>query len=193
MHCPRCGNEARASRTTCPHCGEQLQDAMLATRERDGARRSQDRTARCGYCGCLSPEGAAFCTGCGQILDGTGRCPSCGGSIAAFDRHCAGCGLTLRHGTKSKVSSRPLAALILAIVPGMFSLWGIGHLFAGKLKKGLLFLFMGLLMMLVGPFPLAFIVLFLPDLAFLIVVGAIAWVVLWLYQSVDAYREAGGE
>lgn len=52
---------------------------------------------------------------------------------------------------------------------------------------------MGLLMTIVAPITLLLFDQDSGDLAFWVVIGVVAWVGLWLYQSVDAYWAAGGE
>jgi len=92
-----------------------------------------------------------------------------------------------------KPSSKPVAALVLGLVPGLLSLWGIGHIFAGRINRGLAFLVLGLAMTVVAPVALIFLAPDMGGLLVLSVLGAVAWVVLWLYQSIDAYRMAGGD
>jgi hypothetical protein len=82
---------------------------------------------------------------------------------------------------------------MLGLIPGLFSIWGMGHFFAGSDKRGLAFFLLGLFMAFVAPVALIFFVQGLGDLLLLLVIGVIAWVALWLFQSVDAYREAGGD
>ena len=94
-------------------------------------------------------------------------------------------------------SGRPVAALLFGLIPGLLSLWGIGHFFAGRLTKGLIFFLLGLLLMPISAlFIFSFTALLYLDwwgtVALIIIFGAI-WIALWLYQSLDAYHEAGGE
>jgi hypothetical protein len=98
----------------------------------------------------------------------------------------------LRPGKITQTSLRPIAALILGIIPGLLSIWGIGHIFAGNSGKGIALLVLGLLMAFVGPLILLLLAPNLGDLAILAIIGIIAWIILWLYQSIDAYWEAGG-
>ncbi len=86
-----------------------------------------------------------------------------------------------------------MAALVLGLVPGLLSLWGIGHIFAGRINRGLGFLLLGLVMAVVAPVTMVLLVRDLGGLAILSALGAVAWVVLWLYQSIDAYYVAGGD
>jgi hypothetical protein len=69
----------------------------------------------------------------------------------------------------------------------------MGHFFAGSFTRGLGFFLLGLFMIFVAPLALLFLVQSSSDLFFLIIIGVIIWICLWLFQSVDAYWEAGGE
>lgn len=190
MECPRCGKENRASRTVCLGCGHQLKGSEAPEKSPQpyavGA-------ARCDNCGSYVKEGARFCTECGQPADGNVECPECRSRVGAADRYCAGCGRVLRPAKVPKPSSKPVAALVLGLVPGLLSLWGIGHIFAGRINRGLAFLVLGLAMTVVAPVALIFLAPDMGGLLVLSVLGAVAWVVLWLYQSIDAYRMAGGD
>jgi hypothetical protein len=86
-----------------------------------------------------------------------------------------------------------VAALVLGLVPGLLSLWGIGHIFAGRIDRGLAFLVLGLVMSLVAPATLLLVVRDTGGRAILYALGMVAWIILWLYQSIDAYHVAGGD
>jgi len=188
MFCPRCGAEVRVSRDNCDQCG-----CPLHTREIIDDEVKSAPPLRCGNCDHLSPLGSTFCTYCGLPLGEPRQCPECHGTIRSLDRYCGKCGKVLRPERITRTSLRPLAALILAIVPGILSVWGIGHFFAGKVRRGLAFLALGLLMTVVAPPTLFFLVHDIGGLALMAVVGIVIWVAVWLFQSVDAYWEAGGE
>ncbi len=191
MLCPRCGKENRASRTVCLGCGHQLQGAGSPGGE--GLQPHAAGANNCSNCGAYIPAEARFCTACGQPAYGNAECPECRSRIGASDRYCPGCGRPLRPVKAPRRSSRPVAALVLGLVPGLLSLWGIGHLFAGRIDRGLAFLFLGLVMSFVAPVTLVTLVQDIGGLAVLTVLGAVAWVVIWLFQSIDAYRVAGGD
>lgn len=123
MRCPGCGKEVRASRATCLRCGYQLQGTERQAVSA-GLGPGVNWTAWCINCGNSIREGTRVCTQCGQPAEGTDECPECRSRITAIDRYCPGCGRALRPGRTIRSLGRPVAALILGIVPGLFSLWG---------------------------------------------------------------------
>lgn len=192
--------ENRASRTVCVSCGHQLQYDISTGSEGSNPQSHAIEGNRCGNYGRYVPGGARFCTACGQPADGNTVCPECHSRIGPMDRYCPGCGRALRPEKAPRFTSRPVAAMMLGLVPGLLSLWGVGHLFAGRLERGIAFLVMGLVMNYVAPLSLIPLFQYVWDapntwwgLAFLSVLGAVAWIVLWLFQSIDAYRVAGGD
>lgn len=178
----------RASRDHCDQCG-----SAVSTKENVENEVKNASPARCGNCGHLSPPGSDFCTYCGLPLGDPRQCPECHGPIRSLDRFCGKCGRVLRPERITRTSLRPLAALVLAIIPGMLSIWGIGHLFAGKVRRGLAFLALGLVMTLVAPITLLFLVQDMGGRTVLWLIGIVIWVATWIFQSMDAYWEAGGE
>src|ERR1700719_2459139 len=77
-------------------------------------------------------------------------CPTCGRLVSLEASYCPACSAPLRR-TSSYSSSRqpyyaetasaprknPRLAAVLALVPGFFGLWGLGHIYAGSIAKGL--------------------------------------------------------
>lgn len=151
MQCPRCGKENRASRTVCVSCGHQLQYDISTGSEGSNPQSHAIEGNRCGNCGRYVPGGARFCTACGQPADGNTVCLECHSRIGPMDRYCPGCGRALRPEKAPRFTSRPVAAMMLGLVPGLLSLWGVGHLFAGRLERGIAFLVLGLVMNYVAP------------------------------------------
>jgi hypothetical protein len=82
---------------------------------------------------------------------------------------------------------------MLGLVPGLFSIWGLGQLFSVSIKKGALFFVLGVVMTLVNPFTLIATINGQGELAGLSVLGMVLWAALWILQAIDAYWEAGGE
>jgi hypothetical protein len=150
------------------------------------------RKVNCRNCNTSNDEEGKYCTHCGLLISDLKECPDCHASIDFVGRYCPRCGRTLRPVKIDGSSVRPLAALIFGIIPGMFSIWGVGHFFAGSANKGFLFFCMGLFMAIVAPVTIFLFSNNIGDLIFWAIIGAIVWVILWLYQSVDAYWEAGG-
>jgi TM2 domain-containing membrane protein YozV len=84
----------------------------------------------------------------------------------------------------------PNIALILALIPGLFGFLGIGHLYIGRIVRGIILLFSGFI---IGPLIVALAFLLTMDPVVLIVVG-IFWIIIWLilliWQTMDAYQLA---
>jgi len=84
-------------------------------------------------------------------------CPGCGRAVESSLVYCSYCGVSLRTpsyssrqpyqtvGTYKRQEKRPWVAVGLALVLGVFGLWGIGHLYAGKFARGIGLLFVGLI------------------------------------------------
>jgi hypothetical protein len=205
MKCPNCGEESGASRTRCLKCGSPLlnNDVKASNLEEssNGPELKQPHLRKgsrgCSNCGWFNRENARFCTKCGIFLEGPAACPQCHGQVRPSDIYCQSCGHMVRVVSLTNRIGRPIGALLLGLIPGLLSLWGVGHFFAGNYGKGILFLLLGLLLLPISMFSvLSFGISMSHDLwlvvAWVILTGII-WIVLWLYQSVDAYHEAGGE
>jgi TM2 domain-containing membrane protein YozV len=96
----------------------------------------------------------------------------------------------------------PGIAALLALFLGFLGILGIGHIYAGKLAKGLILLVVGLLFA-----PLAFIFIFFSFVPFIamgrgiglglgaallvvVVILGVAWLAIRIWSTVDAYRTA---
>lgn len=93
----------------------------------------------CSECGRLEHGDTEFCTRCGALkADGYAYlfCENCGHALAEGATYCVNCA---RSGTAYNVTEdrRYFIALILAAVPGMFDMFGLGHIFLGRWVKGL--------------------------------------------------------
>lgn len=183
MTCTQCGEEREDGTGYCSGCGTFIGQTSEAP----------STIASCPSCGAVNERSDCFCVQCGFRMDRPNECPGCSNPVGRKDQICTRCGRFLRPVKKYKVTHRPLAALVLGLVPGLLSLWGIGHIFAGSSKRGFVFLAIGLMMLLVAPVSLLVLISVDPDLLGLAVIGVLVWVALWLYQSVDAYWEAGGD
>jgi len=83
-------------------------------------------------------------------------CQGCGRAVEPDLPYCSYCGASLRNTSYSsrqpyqtietykRQGKRPWVAAGLALVLGLFGLWGIGHLYAGKFARGIGLLFTGL-------------------------------------------------
>jgi TM2 domain-containing membrane protein YozV len=84
----------------------------------------------------------------------------------------------------------PGIAALLAAILGIWGLMGIGHIYVGKIAKGVVFLIVGIILagLVWVSFALGFLTLgfgFIFTLIF-----AVILVILWIYQIVDAYNLA---
>ena len=150
--------------TTCPNCNSLIPDGRSS----------------CNSCGTpiKQNESGGFCSNCGSSLtDKSASCPQCGHTKTTFNTppspNLSGTPHTLLYKSEG-------TALILAIILGLFGLNGIGHLYLGKISRGV-----GLL--------IGSIVLFWVGIATLIfVVGAVLLVIyflLFIWQIIDAKNQ----
>jgi hypothetical protein len=70
---------------------------------------------------------------------------------------------------------------------------GDRSLFSGKIGNGILFFIMGLILSPVATLIAVALRPYWGNLAILMFIGMIIWILLWLFLSLDAYWEAGGE
>lgn len=154
-------------------------------------------TIRCRDCNAVSPNWSEFCIHCGHIfsdeerassdssaercricyselIPGSGSCPSCGAPVA---------GKVSEHSLRTS-----MVAKLLALVPGVFNLFGLGHLYLGKYVKALILLVVSVALRLAndawvvpGEIPHA-------DVAWLVVSLSV-----FVYQLWDVYRIADHE
>lgn len=117
----------------------------------DQGRPVSEQRVKCHNCGYYNVEGGKYCTHCGLLISNLKECPDCHAPIAYNDRYCPRCGRVIRPEKITGFSVRPLAALILSIIPGMFSIWNMGHFFAGSPNKGLALFLLGLMLVIVAP------------------------------------------
>lgn len=75
------------------------------------------------------------------------------------------------------------AAILLAVIPGLFGLLGIGHIYIGRRRRGACYLLFGLLVIVLA---IVYLSIFSPEFAILMGIFA----VLWVLQIVDVYRLA---
>jgi hypothetical protein len=93
----------------------------------------------CSECGRTEYGDIGFCTGCGALrADGTEHpvCKNCGSVLAEGTSYCGSCSRPVNaYGAAG--DRRHFLALIFAVVPGMFDIFGLGHIFLGKWIRGL--------------------------------------------------------
>ncbi len=109
----------------------------------------------CPECGSPIDDDADFCYRCGckkskatvQFNNGfqAGACPNCGAEVHEGEMFCRHCGSPLNSASPLKVDTNGTVALILALVPGFFSIYGLGHLYLKEWIRGGMFLAMSAL------------------------------------------------
>jgi len=78
-------------------------------------------------------------------------CPNCGREVAESDVKCPSCGHLLKTTAMPVVVLKsPGKAAILAFLPGLVGIWGLGHLYLGRFLKGLAILAVGIVLAIMG-------------------------------------------
>ena len=79
-------------------------------------------------------------------------CRKCGKEISQDARFCPYCGADQQAPTPQPTAQVGLErkntglAAVLALIPGIFGLWGVGHIYVGKIGRGILLLILGVLL-----------------------------------------------
>lgn len=123
-------------------------------------------------------------------------CTHCGAIISKEAEICPKCGVRVKGPPRPRVIERKSTGLaaVLALILGFFGLWGVGHIYVGKLGRGFALLIIGVLLA-IGGFLLIIGAAFAGGLAGL-AGGAIFWVITiillvgWIWQTFDAYNLA---
>ena len=76
-------------------------------------------------------------------------CPECSKKVSPKAETCPKCGVRIKPAIEAKVrvagSKSPIVADVLALLPGFFGLWGMGHIYVRKIRRGALLLIGGLI------------------------------------------------
>jgi TM2 domain-containing membrane protein YozV len=120
-------------------------------------------------------------------------CPKCGKEVKAEDVFCPSCGYNLKSVVKPSMPlehKSPGIAAVLALVLGAFGLMGVGHIYVGRLARGIVLLIVGIILAVLtfGSFLLGFATLGLGWVG-AIIFGVILFI-LWIWQIFDAYHLA---
>jgi len=110
----------------------------------------------CHDCGNEIPDGMDFCPKCGCMAEKatavdesgipTRICPKCGTAASLDDRFCKSCGAALGGAAqpfafvKPKMRRYGALAFMLAVIPGFFNIFGLGHFVLKQWSKGVMFL-----------------------------------------------------
>lgn len=145
-----------------------------------------------------------FCPSCGkEVSDGVSFCPNCGRPLSQAKQIPPPQSAVIVLAEQKN----PGLAAVLAIVLGIFGIWGIGHIYVGKLTRGIVLLVVGILVVVIGFFgifvgfafgiPLGAVTggpagaLFaIGTLLVAFVVLVVAWIAGWIWQTYDAYKLA---
>lgn len=126
-------------------------------------------------------------------------CPNCGTPVHGGMLYCPKCGHSLTPLRPSETyyppwhkEKDPSVVLILAVVLGLIGIMGVGHLYLGKVARGIVFLILGLaviptitalflyLIVSVGPNPYSIVA---P-----VVIIIVIWLGLLIWQAYDAHQ-----
>ena len=144
----------------------------------------------CSQCGKEIPADSDFCYACGAMKDkaltldeGGGEstamtCHKCGEPLTGNENVCPKCGTPLVRDIPEAVRKKALLALFLALVPGFFNIFGLGHILLKQYMRGGMFLVISGVLWLIYPgYTLApsFAIMFIRIIAF-------------MYQLFDLYR-----
>jgi TM2 domain-containing membrane protein YozV len=123
------------------------------------------------------------------------RCPKCGGgNVVGYmgEWECMDCGCKFRLSTSrsnyrfSKMPEwkNPAFAAVLALIFGFFILMGIGHIYVGRVRRGIAIMIIGLMLI---PFGIVTGALTY-GIGFLVTIAL--WLALLIWQTLDAYNLA---
>jgi hypothetical protein len=128
-------------------------------------------------------------------------CPKCGKEVPVEANFCPSCGYAFNQVPPAKPVILPNQkntgiAAVLALVLGIFGLMGVGHVYVGKIKRGIILLIIGIIFGILSIFStLILLSLFTGFSTFgLGSIGAIIVIIidlaLWIWQTYDAYSLA---
>lgn len=108
----------------------------------------------------------AFCRNCGEqlSLDNVSFCPFCGKPQNTANP------VTMAIQTKNSG-----AAIVIALIAGILGFNGIGHLYIGKIGKGIILLIVGWLIL---------------GLTFVFVPFGLVYLIFWLWQAYDVNKKS---
>jgi len=122
-------------------------------------------------------------------------CPKCGKEVPAEATLCPSCGYTFNQVPPAKSTVLPEqkntgVAAVLALVLGIFGLMGVGHIYVGKIGRGIVLLIVGIILDVLawGSFIMGFVTFGLGFIG--TIIFAIILLALWIWQTYDAYSLA---
>lgn len=120
-------------------------------------------------------------------------CPNCGKEVQAESAFCPSCGYNLKAPPVKPTPSVPLehkspgVAAVLALVLGIIGLMGIGHIYVGRIGRGIVLLVVGIILGFLtwGSFVLGFLTFGLGFIG--AIIFGIILLILWIWQIFNAY------
>jgi predicted nucleic acid-binding Zn ribbon protein len=146
----------------------------------------------CSQCGAEIPADSDFCYRCGELkskslrVDDAGyfvedTCPHCGAKLQGNESFCGACGGPINQYNgelRPNLDKNSTIALLLALIPGFFNIFGLGHLFLKQWYRGIMFLVISGILWYIYPAYLP-----APSLGVLILrIGVV------MFQLLDLYR-----
>ena len=113
--CRECGQEIPADSDFCYSCGALKKTAMAVD---DSGAVQQLKSGVCPYCGRENDEGSEFCGTCGKPLSAP----------------------AMQIPIRRKLTGKEKIAIGLAVIPGVFSIFGLGHIALKKFSRAFLYL-----------------------------------------------------
>ena len=128
-------------------------------------------------------------------------CPTCRRLVSPEAAYCPVCSAPLRRTshysssrqpysveTASTPKKNPRLAAVLALVPGFFGLWGLGHIYAGSIAKGLGLFVAGVIAGALFWFSVVLSIILVGYIG--IAIFGILFIGGWLWQTLDAFSTA---
>ncbi len=123
----------------------------------------------CSGCGSEIPEGSDFCYACGAWAtnsfaindEGTvlysNKCVKCGNALIPGSKYCAYCGaqasesnIPIRR-SSGAYSSKDIMAIMLAVIPGLFNVFGLGQIILRRWSKAFVYICSTLMLFYITP------------------------------------------
>jgi predicted RNA-binding Zn-ribbon protein involved in translation (DUF1610 family)/TM2 domain-containing membrane protein YozV len=156
VYCTKCGNEITSNSHFCPNCGTKVEEV------------EKDRF--CGRCGKQLPPQAQTCPNCGKFVSQARQ----------------------EQSTTNQQNSRlvrPIewksesVTLLLSILLGLFGIQGVGHMYVGKIGKGVVILIGSLVLLVIS------IALTVTGIGAIIGIPLIiVYIVMFIWQIIDARK-----
>jgi hypothetical protein len=134
-------------------------------------------------------EKMPFCPNCGrEVRPEAAFCPSCGYNLKSAALVPPPAASAAKPSTPLKHKSPGIAA-VLALVPGLFGLMGIGHIYVGRVKRGISLLVVGIILAALS-YGSILLGLVAYELGVAAIVFGIILLILWIWQILNAYSLA---